>query len=126
LALLPIPSKPSLPKGRSRGPFSFCETAVKKRPRVTRARLRKLLHYDRDTGEFRWLKRVSRSIQPGDIAGTVDRQGYRKIMINGRICPAHHLAWFYIKGKWCRLMIDHRDGNRSNNRWKNLRPATSS
>jgi HNH endonuclease len=96
---------------------------VRRRPRITRARLRALLHYDPDTGEFRWLERVTRWIQPGDMAGTVD-QGYRRITIEGRHYRAHHLAWFYMKGRWCSLMIDHRDGNPSNNRWVNLRRAT--
>jgi len=113
----------TLPKGRSRGPFSFCETPVRRPPRVTRARLRELLHYDPDTGEFRWLARVTKWIKPGDMAGTVD-QGYRRITIAGRHYRAHHLAWFYMKGKWCPQVIDHRDGDPSNNRWANLRPAT--
>ena len=109
-----------------RGPFSFCETAVRKCPRVSRARLRELLHYDCETGEFRWLKRASPSIQPGDMAGTLDNQGYRRITIKGRHYRAHHLAWLYMRGNWCSLMIDHRDLDPSNNRWANLRRATGS
>jgi hypothetical protein len=109
-----------------RGPFSFCEIVVKRRRRVTSARLRELLRYDRKTGEFRWLKCVSPSIQPGDIAGTLDSQGYRRIIIEGRIYRAHHLAWLYMKGKWCSVVIDHRDLDPSNNRWSNLRRATRS
>jgi hypothetical protein len=114
---------PSL-KGRLRGPFFICEIVVRRRRRVTRARLRALLHYDSRTGEFRWRKRVG-SIKPGDIAGTLV-QGYRKIEINGRSYPAHQLAWLYKKGKWCSQMIDHRDLDPSNNRWTNLRQATRS
>jgi len=92
---------------------------VRKRRRVTRARLRELLHYDRKTGEFRWLKCVSPT-EPGDLAGGLNKDGYLKITINGRRYPAHHLAWF------CPQIIDHRDGDPSNNRWTNLRPATRS
>jgi hypothetical protein len=112
--------------GRLRGPFSFCEIAVRRRPRVTRARLRALLHYDRKTGEFRWRRRVTTSIRPGDIAGALDNQGYRRITIKGRPYLAHHLAWLYMRGRWCALVIDHRDGDPSNNRWSNLRSATLS
>ena len=65
------------------------------------------------------------SVKPGDIAGTLVH-GYRRIKINGRSYPAHHLAWLYKKGKWCSQMIDHRDLDRSNNRWINLRRATRS
>jgi hypothetical protein len=125
-AHLLIQSEYPLLKGRLRGPFSFCETTVRRCPRPSRARLRALLHYHPQTGEFRWLKRVSPSIQPGDMAGTLDNQGYRRIIIKGRPYRAHHLAWFYMKGKWCRLVIDHRDGDPANNRWNNLRSATRS
>jgi hypothetical protein len=93
---------------------------------VTRARLRELLHYNRQTGEFRWRKRLTTSVRVGEIAGAVNNQGYRRITIEGRPYLAHHLAWLYEKGKWCRRVIDHQDGNPSNNRWSNLRSATRS
>jgi hypothetical protein len=99
---------------------------MKKRRRITHARLCELLHYDEDTGEFRWLERVQTSIPRGAIAGSLDIQGYWRITIKGRHYQAHHLAWFYMEGNWCRTVIDHRDGDRSNNRWSNLRSATRS
>lgn len=90
------------------------------RPRVTRARLRELLHYDRDTGEFRWWKRVGDEICLGNVAG------YVRIGVLGRSYRAHQLAWLYEKGRRGRPMIDHRDGDGTNNRWSNLRRATAS
>ena len=116
---------PSL-KGRLRGPFSFCETAVRRRPRLTRARLHELLHYDSETGEFRWAKRVSKQIRVGAVAGTLEVNGYRKIPIERGQYSAHQLAWFYMTGRWRSGLIDHRDGDRANNRWDNLRRATQS
>ena len=121
-----IQSEHPLLTGRLRGPFSFCEIAVRRRRRVTRARLRALLHYDRETGEFRWRERTSPRVHAGLIAGTLNRDRYRLIAIDGRSYPAHRLAWLYMTGQWCSLMIDHRDGNPSNNRWNNLRRATRS
>jgi len=97
---------------------------VKRRPRLTRARLRELLHYDPETGEFRWRKRRGGKIRPGDVAGTVPIDRYRKIAIDGRQYRAHRLAWFYRTGEWCPQVVDHRDGDPSNNRWSNLRRAT--
>jgi hypothetical protein len=99
---------------------------MRRRPRITRARLRELLRYDPTTGEFRWRKRVNRSIHPGDVAGTPCHDRYRKITIEGRTYRAHHLAWLYMTGRWCSRVIDHRDGDPSNNRWNNLRRATVS
>jgi hypothetical protein len=93
---------------------------VRTRSRLTRARLRKLLHYDRRTGEFRWLERVGNQFRPGKVAG------YVQIRVHNKTYLAHQLAWLYTTGRWGRPMIDHRDGNSRNNRWRNLRLATRS
>jgi hypothetical protein len=69
---------------------------------------------------------MNRSIDVGDVAGTFDRQRYLKITINGRKFRAHQLAWLFMTGEWCSLLIDHRDGDPANNRWNNLRRATVS
>jgi hypothetical protein len=87
---------------------------------VTRARLRELLHYDRDTGEFRWRERIGDEVALGHAAGCV------RICILGRTYRAHQLAWLYMTGRWGRPLIDHRDGDATNNRWANLRRATAS
>jgi len=106
-------------------PFFILRATVKKRRRLTRARLRELLRYDPETGEFRWLK-DSRMVRAGDLAGCLDREHYWVICIDYRNYPAHQLAWLHVTGRWGRPMIDHRDGNPANNRWSNLRVATSS
>ena len=107
--------------------FYWCKTFGKARPRLTQARLHELLEYDPDTGEFRWLQRPNRRIKKGALAGSiVKRSGYKRIAIDHRTYMAHQLAWFYMTGEWCRPMIDHRDGNRANNCWSNLRSATRS
>jgi len=93
---------------------------------VTRARLREVLDYDDQTGEFRWLKQTSPRVRVGQVAGTVNRDGYRLIAIDGKAYWAHRLVWLYMKGKWRSGVIDHRDGDPSNNCWDNLRPATRS
>jgi hypothetical protein len=84
------------------------------------------LDYDSQTGEFRWRKRMSRSAKPGDVAGTLHTDGYRRIRIKRRDYRAHHLAWLYMTSRRCPAFIDHRDGDPSNNRWNNLRRATAS
>jgi hypothetical protein len=93
---------------------------MKKRSQLTRARLRELLHYDEQTGEFRWWKHGGDEVCLGDVAGFV------RICVLGRTYRAHQLAWLYVKGRWGRPMIDHRDGDPTNNRWSNLRRATAS
>jgi hypothetical protein len=100
---------------------------VRSNPRLSEERLREILHYDPETGEFRWLERLGYSIRVGDIAGCLNKvTGYRVITVCGRTYKAHQLAWLYMTGTWVRPTIDHRDLDRANNRWSNLRRATMS
>jgi hypothetical protein len=91
-------------------------------------RLKEVLSFDKDTGEFRWAKRVARCIRIGELAGYIENAhgGYNLIMIDRVSYGAHRLAWFYVTGEWPDVEIDHKDGNPSNNRFSNLRKATAS
>ena len=91
---------------------------------ISHAKLLALLAYCKRTGAFTW--RVCRGPRAaGSTAGTLNHHGYIQICIDGKKYQAHRLAWFYVKGEWPRHEIDHRDRLRSNNRWRNLRNATS-
>jgi hypothetical protein len=92
-------------------------------PEITAARLRELLSYDPETGELRWRQPVGRRVKAGDLAGCCNADGYVVIGIFGRIYRAHRLAWLWMRGCWPGV-VDHRDGDRSNNRFKNLRDAS--
>ena len=69
---------------------------------------------------------MNAKVRVGDVAGTLAVDRYRKITIKRKKYRAHQLAWLYMTGEWCPLLIDHRDGDPSNNRWGNLRRATVS
>jgi hypothetical protein len=99
---------------------------VRRPPRLTQERLHEILRYEPQTGEFRWRQRVSYAIQVGDIAGSRSKAGYWCIHVSGRSYKAHQLAWLYVTGVWGRPTIDHRDLDKANNRWSNLRRATRS
>jgi hypothetical protein len=94
-----------------------------KKPELSQERLKELLHYDPDTGEFRWLVQ-NKSNRRTDIAGCRAQSEHWCINIKGRSYRAHQLAWLYMTGEWGRPLIDHRDGNPLNNRWDNLRLAS--
>lgn len=94
--------------------------------KLTLERLKELLAYDPDTGLFVWKTDRGRSAKFGDIAGRLAVRGYWDIEIDGKKYKAHRLAWLYVTGKWPKDEIDHRDMNRTNNKFDNLREATHS
>ena len=90
---------------------------------ITQDRLKSLLTYDPDTGEFRW--RVNRPrCQKDAVAGTPSYHGYVVIKLNGTSYKAHRLAWLYENGCWPTGEIDHVNRIRDDNRIANLRLST--
>lgn len=96
------------------------------RTQPTADQVRELLHYDPQSGKFTWRLAPSNNIRSGSMAGTPDNQGYIMIRVMGGRYKAHRLAWLYMSGEWPVTDVDHRDGDRGNNRWLNLRQATES
>jgi hypothetical protein len=91
---------------------------------LTHDRLRELVFYDPETGNFTWRVKRSRGVKAGAIAGTRNRShGYVMICLENHRYRAHRLAWFYVHGEWPDGDIDHIDGDRTNNRIGNLRPC---
>lgn len=93
---------------------------------LTQAQLREFLHYDPITGVFTWIIAPNKRSARGSVAGSVHKlTGYCAIQLCGKRYQAHRLAWFYVTGKWPKTFLDHKDNNRSNNSFSNLREATS-
>ncbi len=82
------------------------------------------VHYDPDTGEFTWNIGGRKRTAYGR-AGSLDGKGYWRITVDGVDYRAHRLAWLYMTGRWPTHEIDHKNRNRADNRWQNLREATS-
>ena len=56
-------------------------------------------------------------------AGSVNHRGYVRVGIAKRYYMAHRLIWLYHRG-WLPDALDHKNGNPSDNRMRNLRVAT--
>jgi hypothetical protein len=117
MAHAPLPEGTLIPEGDTMKPAS--------RP-LTLDRLREVLSYEPRTGVFRWRIRLSRRNHVGDVAGTIATDGRRIIQIDSWHYKASRLAWFYHYGRWPESEVDHRDLDKSNDRIKNLREASSS
>ncbi len=88
-------------------------------------RLKEVFTYEPDTGLFK-RNYSGNGYSKGAVAGCVGRRGYIQINVDKVQYRANRLAWFYMTGEFPSLIVDHIDGNPSNNKWDNLRLATSS
>lgn len=92
---------------------------------LTADRLREVLRYSPSTGEFHWRIMCSARRPAGMLAGDKKKgSGYILIGVDGCRYRAHRLAWLYMTGEWPKQQVDHKDRNRSNNKWENLREAS--
>lgn len=90
---------------------------------LTAQRLRELLDYSPETGQFTWRRRVGPKAPAGSVAGGPDSSGYVKIGIDGQDYRAQRLAWLHYYGEWPKKDVGHRDRCVSNNAISNLHEA---
>lgn len=88
---------------------------------LTQARLKELLHYDPITGSFTWIVNRGRLTCKGKQAGYMHHSGYLCLTIEDADYRAHRVAWLYVHGEWPASILDHKDRNRANNAFDNLR-----
>lgn len=100
--------------------------------------LRQLLRYDAKTGKLFWKerpigfcpsegeqKRWNAQFAGKEAIATKDKDGYGKGTIFARHVRAHVVVWAIVYGAWPEQMIDHINGDSSDNRIENLRLATA-
>lgn len=99
--------------------------------RFTAEYIRSRLSYSPETGDIIWKLHDGASRRwatrwAGKRAGCAKVEGRVFVQIDGRSVGAAVIAWVIMTGEWPQKIVDHRDGDPSNDRWDNLRLATPS
>lgn len=92
---------------------------------LTAARVRELFDYNPETGILTWKCRPAIQIRAGSVAGKINH-GYVVIGIGYKVYQAHRLAWLHFYGTWPVKVIDHINGEKTDNRITNLRDVSVS
>lgn len=92
----------------------------------TQVELKELFHYDPITGEFLRVGLVNphtKKIIKCNRKINTQSRGYFQVGIGDKVHPVHRVIWVWMTGELPNE-IDHIDGDRSNNKWSNLRDAS--
>lgn len=104
----------------------------KPRNDLTAEYVRSRVDYDPETGVFTWKRRNGvrdwwNTKYAGKKAGRLKADDGRvTIKLDGKSYFAHRLAWLIVTGFWPIFEIDHRNLDPADNRFANLREATTS
>lgn len=88
--------------------------------------LRQCLSYCPVTGKFIWIKTIHSHAVFASEAGTISKKGYRVIQFQKKLFRGNRLAVFFMTGKWPTGVVDHKNGNKSDDSWNNLRDVNQS
>jgi hypothetical protein len=97
---------------------------------ITPERVAQLLSYDPETGLFTWKPRgVPRFDNrfSGKQAGTLSNStGYLQITIDHVCLRLNRVAYVLMMGEWPSDRVDHKNLDKTDNRWCNLRASNNS
>jgi hypothetical protein len=85
---------------------------------------RNIWRYDPSTGHFFWLISPKYDVAIWDKAGFFDGR-YWRLRFKRKNYKASRVAWLYVTGKWPLNQIDHKNGNKLDDSFSNLRGATN-
>ena len=92
---------------------------------ITQKLVKKIFDYNPENGEFVRVLRMNKSREwvscKTKPSSTCAKRGYTKIGIDGVTYYTHRLIWFWMTGKFPHGVVDHINGDQTDNRWSNLR-----
>lgn len=94
---------------------------------ITQELILKLFHYDPLTGILKRIGRLKSNgdITPCDFVGSAkSTHGYLQYTVKNKTYDCHRLIFLYMEGEFPNCDVDHIDGDRTNNKWENLRKVT--
>jgi hypothetical protein len=87
--------------------------------------LKRLFDYDPETGELAYKERPANCIKLGEKVKRKNKGGYVTVKIKGKTYLAHRIIYYLMTGTDpVGSLVDHKNRDRSDNRWNNLRLAT--
>jgi hypothetical protein len=97
--------------------------------KITQEYLKHFFHYDPDTGVFARIRRIKPHTQNKTadcyrIPTAKTLNGYLQVGICGKLKIVHRLIFVYMEGVEPEEDVDHINGDRSDNRWENLRKVS--
>jgi hypothetical protein len=114
------------------------KSRVLRKPLPSVGYLRECFMYDPEAGVLTWKERprehfatqLAQLLWNKKFAGTTagwigDKKGYYRVCVNRRDYKSSRLIWKMMTGEDPPHEIDHKDRDCTNNRWSNLRAATS-
>ena len=89
------------------------------------ALLRSSLDYNKETGILKWKVSVGKA-KAGSECGSIHKlTGYKRLTVKGRTLSHHRVIWAIHYGEQPPSIIDHIDGNKTNNKIDNLRSGSN-
>jgi len=88
--------------------------------------LKHYIRYEPFTGQFFWRVSPGRGHPVGKETGKSYLNSYKIVSLRGKNFLAHRVAWLIYYGSWPEGIIDHVNGDKSDNRIENLREASRS
>lgn len=87
-------------------------------------RVREVFDYNPFTGQLHWRVRASKNTKIGSVPGCVSG-GYKIVRFDKALYRQHRVIWAWVYGEQPHL-LDHVNGDKTDNRIWNLRPCTYS